>query len=138
MKSIIKLNSFLERVGDWLITYVDFTIAFGSSLGGIIGGWFITRYYHKKGQQEYREQKIRDKLESLYKDIDFAYKIQNEKERKERLQTISFINIQNQRKLLGNSVGDLQDILFRNSDNKEEVMAEITQVFKRYFPGCFN
>lgn len=79
-----------------------------------------------------------EKLESLHKDVDFAYKIQSKEERKSRLINISYTSVQHQGLLLGNSVGDLQDILFKNSDNKEETMVEITQVFKRHFPECFN
>ncbi|WP_034554959.1 hypothetical protein [Helicobacter mesocricetorum] len=109
----------------------------GSSLGGVIGGWVITSYYYKATKKDYQKQKILEKLESLHKDIDFAYKIQSKEERKSRLIQISYTSVQYQGLLLGNSVGDLQDILFKNSDNREETMVEITRVFKRYFPECF-
>lgn len=117
---------------------MEFLISLGSSLGGVIGGWLITHCYHKKTQKEQHKQRIIDKLESLQKDIVFAYKTKDKKKRKENLQTILYISVQNQRALLRDSVMELGDILFKNLDNQDQTIVEINQVFRKHFPKYFN
>jgi len=79
-----------------------------------------------------------EKLESLQKDIMYAYQIKDKKDRKTRLIDISYISIQNQRSILGSSVSDLQDTLYRNHDSKEQTIIEIKNVFSKHFLVVFK
>lgn len=118
---------------------MDFIVNLGFTLGGVIGGWLITHCYYRRVQKENHKQKIIDKLESLNKDIMFAYKEKNSSKRKDKLQTIAYISIQNQRILFKSAViSDLQDILFKNLNNEEQTIVEMTQVFKKHFVGYFD
>ncbi|MCV3469922.1 hypothetical protein [Campylobacter sp. CNRCH_2015_0814] len=116
---------------------MDFITNLGYSLGGIIGGWLVTHFYHKKNEKEQHEQQIKDKLESLCEEIRYAYKSKGDK-RKSKLQDISFISVKIQRKLLGPLVMDLQDILYKNLDSKEQTISEVLQIFKKHYPKYFD
>lgn len=117
---------------DWVNIFI------GSIIGSIIS-WLITYYYFKKTQKSTKEQNIKDKLENLSKDIQFAYdKTNNKSKRKEKLQNIVYLSIRHQRNLLGNKlIIDLEDILFKNSDNKEQTLVELAQAFRKSFPNFF-
>lgn len=117
---------------------MEFIINFGSSLGGVIGGWVVTHFYYKKAQKDNHKQQILLKLEKLMEAIQYAYQSKSKSKRKDRLIDISYINIQYQKVLLGGGlVCDLQDILFKNLDNKEETVVAIKQAFQKYFPTYF-
>ncbi|EJV5919783.1 hypothetical protein N7I32_000480 [Campylobacter lari] len=116
---------------------MDFIINFGYSFGGVIGGWLVTRFYHKKTEKKQHEQKIKDKLESLCMEIRYAYKSKGDK-RKSKLHDIAIISVKIQRKLLGSLVMDLQDVLYKNLDSKEQTISEVLQIFKKYYPKYFD
>lgn len=91
----------------------------------------------KKAQKENHKQYILAKLEKLTESISYAYKVKT-KARKGKLQDISYINIQYQRKLLGQDlVCDLQDILFKNLDSREDTIVAVKQAFQKHFPTYF-
>ena len=116
---------------------MEFIINLGSSLGGVIGWWIVAHFYHKKAQKENHKQYILAKLEKLTESISYAYKVKT-KARKGKLQDISYINIQYQRKLLGQDlVCDLQDILFKNLDSREDTIVAVKQAFQKHFPTYF-
>ncbi|EAH4924412.1 hypothetical protein MJ480_001026 [Campylobacter coli] len=116
---------------------IDFIINFAYSFGGVMGGWLVTHFYYKKNKEEQHEQKIKDKLESLCEEIRYAYRSKGNK-RKSKLQDISFISVKIQRKLLGSLVMDLQDILYKNLDSKEQTISEVLQIFKKHYPKYFG
>ncbi|MBR2111633.1 MAG: hypothetical protein IJ950_01560 [Helicobacter sp.] len=116
---------------------MDFIINLGSSLGGVIGGWLVTHFYHKKAQKESHKQHILAKLEKLMEAIYYAYKVKA-KARKTKLQDISYINIRSQKGLLGQDlVFDLEDILFKNLDSREETIVAVKKAFQKHFPTYF-
>ncbi|MGX2972294.1 hypothetical protein [Helicobacter sp. 23-1046] len=117
---------------------MDSIINFASAFGGVIGGWLITHIYHKITQQDTRKQRIKDKMEKLLEAIQFAYK-SNGITRKNKLQYIVYINIRDRRDLLGSKlVAELEDLLFKNSDDKDSVIVDIRQLFKKYYPKYFE
>lgn len=113
-------------------------INFASAFGGVLGGWLITHIYHKISQKDAHRQRIKDKMEKLLENIQFAYKSSGDR-RKNKLQDIVYINIRDRRDLLGSKlVGEIEDLLFKNSDNKDCVVVEIRQLFKKYYPKYFS
>ncbi len=117
---------------------MDSVINFASALGGVIGGWLITHIYHNITQQDTHKQRIKDKMEKLLEAIQFAYK-SNGMRRKNKLQDIVYINIRDRRDLLGSKlVVELEDLLFKNSDDKDGVIVDIRQLFKKYYPKYFE
>lgn len=114
---------------------MDFIINLGPSLGSFICGCLVTHFYHKKAQKESHKQHILAKLEKLMEAICYAYKAEA---RKTKLQDISYMNIQSQKGLLGQDlVLDLQDILFKNLDSREETIVAVKKAFQKHFPTYF-
>lgn len=117
---------------------MDNFVNFASAFGGVLGGWFITHIYHKITQKDTHKQRVKDKMEKLLEAIHFAYKSSGIR-RKNALQDIVYINIRDRRDLLGsNLVIELEDLLFKNSNDKNGVIVDIRRIFKKYYPRYFD
>lgn len=117
---------------------MDSFINFAYAFGGVLGGWLITYFYYRKTKKDTHKQIIKDKMEKLLENINFAYKKKNNDKRKESLRDIIYINVRDSRDLLGNQlVMDIEDLLFKNLDNKDEVLVEVKKSFKKHHSKYF-
>ncbi|EAK7568907.1 hypothetical protein ACMC96_001783 [Campylobacter coli] len=90
-------------------------------------GFLISYYFYNKS----KKKDILTELDLLLKDVNLAYK--NKNERKNTLIFIAYC-LKNKTYILGDKlVYELEDVLFKNLENKTQTVVEIKDKFRKYY-----